>query len=152
MDNRRRIEHGRAICRPELSETHPPRLGMAYERSNNTPLSLSAGRVLVNCEICALAFLKPVAWAKRVARHYCSHACTGIGKRDRRKIKCEMCNTQMLVTPAHKGTTCSALCSAALKSKLDPLRPRDEFGQKYARGVRPNAKISGCTHSAALPG
>ena len=132
MRQKRHIDQGRVICRPELLEL--PLLTVApRERSNLTALSVSVGKLRVNCETCGLELLKPAAWAKRVSRHYCSNVCAGIGKRQRKQVPCVICGTQMLVTPAYKGSTCSAECSRKLKAKIDPMRQRDEHGRRYAR-------------------
>lgn len=146
MKQRRHIEPSRAICRPEMAEIQPPKAGMKVERANLTPLLRSANMVCVNCETCHLEFLKPVAWAKRVAKHYCSPSCTGIGKRRRKQVSCVVCGVQMLVTPSSNYTTCSKECNIKLKSNIDPFRQRDQHGQKYAR--RPLQEASGIAMSA----
>lgn len=135
----RNIESGRAICRPEMVEIAPLCCGLKAERSNNTRLILSIGKVIVNCETCGLELLKPAAWAKRVARHYCSQVCCGIGKRQRRKVACVVCGVPMLITPAHTGRTCSKECWRQLKSLTDHLLPRDEKGRMYVSANLPTS-------------
>ena len=135
MKRARSIRHGKAIGLPEIVHTPPPGNGFVKERSNLTPLNLSAGKVLVNCDNCELEFLKPAAWAKRVARHYCSKSCVAAGKIKRLRMACVACGCPLFVTPScaakGAGKTCSKACESAHRSRLVATRERDEKGAAF---------------------
>ena len=137
--NKRSIATGKDIARPALLNQSVPASGLKAERSNLTKLLLSVGKVFVNCENCSLGFLKPAAWAKRVARHFCSRSCANAGKITRLRSVCTICKVDLLITPSYMrrglGKTGSHECLVKLKSIEDHKRKRDSDGRCYAPPV-----------------
>ena len=131
----RSIRQSKATSLPEIVHTLPPPDGFVKERPNLTPLSASSGKVLVNCDNCALEYLKPVAWAKRSARHYCSKSCLAAGKIKRLQMACVSCGKPLFVTPSYASRgdnkTCSKPCEGLHRANLAAARQRDERGAAF---------------------
>lgn len=88
--------------------------------SNNAHLSVTTGKVLIECPVCGLHVLKPAAWVRRPGRSnfFCGKACSDEFKRVRVKTKCVICEKDFYVIPSYLNrlVCCSHECSTERKS------------------------------------
>lgn len=95
--------------------------------SNATPMSRSAGKIGMSCDHCGMSYETYACWAKRVARHYCSKACSNAGKETPVEKECSICGTVFITTPsaACKHSTCSRKCLKEKRSIFLKQQARD---------------------------
>ena len=97
-----------------------PATGGMRTISNSAPLSVTTGKVLIECPVCGLHVLKPAAWVRRPGRSnfFCGKGCADEFRRVRVQTKCVVCDVDFFVTPSNfdRLVCCSRECTGHRKS------------------------------------
>jgi hypothetical protein len=120
--------NGRRVRRKTMKRhpaTHfdfpPPKEGISSHIPALTKLAPQAGKMLLQCPICGIDFLRYACHAKRVAVNYCGRGCAAKGAEVKVETSCVVCGKEMLLTPteAARITTCSKACSSKRRRSKD---------------------------------
>ena len=124
----------------------PPTSGMAYQKSQLTPLARNKSKLFFNCDHCGLLFETYACWAKRVTNHYCGRSCASAAKVMRIPKDCVICGAGMLIKPSEyvKKSTCSASCMRKKRVTTNVnMRSSPDF-MAIARRLKKDAECKSC--------
>lgn len=122
----------------------PPSGGLIREKSLNTKLTRTVGKISIACDHCEMEYETYAAWAKRYSHHYCSMACKQAAMIDRVPAVCVVCGVTYYVTPVslRKGAkTCSKECEHTNRVELTIRRHKNsEFPVAFGENAS-NVKL-----------
>jgi hypothetical protein len=119
-----------------------PSGGMSFMLSNSSSIAANSGKVLLDCPVCGISFLRYACWAKRKKVSYCGKGCADEAKRRPTAMTCVVCAKEFVGVPSEVGriVTCSKECRVSDRRRKIVAKPPQVHANR-ASGTA-NAKLT----------